>query len=358
MNMLTYSGIAVAKVDEDIYFSNYRCNGLYKYNMKNEKFEFVCFFSNVDSLQQGIHSKAIYENGTIYFLPFCSCVINCYEVQTGKEYSFVIDNNKKREAYCSNAYFENGKIHLFPCYSGDDYVEFDCEREKVIYNEEITKIIRENVKENAPLRMDRYRGKLYFCEVGGNKIYTYERGRLDVLSLQDNLYGFFVNDDECWITYKDSQDVVKYTNDYKRTVYKYENVESSECNSFPYSNMAFLEDDIFILNQYANHIMKINKEKKQIEIAFPGLVESSVKSDLLYGPFYSNYIVTEDEVIFFPVRANHIVIYNKKTKERVSIDTSTDECMIYSLTSEEKQNLLTKENGTIFSLNNFLKYMV
>ena len=133
MNMITYSGIAVAKVDEDIYFSNYRCNGLYKYNIKTEKFEFVCFFSNADSLQQGIHSKAIYEKGSIYFLPYCSHVINCYEVQTGKEYSFVIDNDKKREAYYSDAYFENGKIHLFPCRSGDDYIEFCCEKEKVIY---------------------------------------------------------------------------------------------------------------------------------------------------------------------------------------------------------------------------------
>ena len=332
---------------------------MYKYNIKDEKFEFVCFFSNVDSLQQGIHSKAIYEEGTIYFLPYCSHTINCYEIQTGKEYSFVVDDNdEKREAYYSSAHFENGKIHLFPSYSGDDYIEFDCEREKVIYNKEITKIIRENVKENAPLRMNRHKEKLYFCEVGGNKIYAYENGKIEVLSLQDNLYDFFVNDNECWITYKDSQDVVKYTNNHQRTVYKYENVKASECNSIPYSNMAFLEDDIFILNQYANHIMKINKERKQIEIAFPGLIESGRKSDLPYGPYYGNFIVTEGEVVFFPTRADHIVIYNKRTKEAVSLSADVDECRIYNLASDEKQKLLVKENGYLFSLNNFLEYMV
>lgn len=356
--MVNYSTNAAVKVGEDIYFSNYQCNGLYKYNMKNKKFEFVCFFSNVNIMQQGIHSEAIYNKGVIYFLPYCSNTINCYEIKNNREYSFVIENNKKREAYYSGAYFENEKIHIFPCYSGDTYVEFDYENKKVIYNEKITKIVEKNVEENSQLRMKKYKKKLYFCAVGNKDIYVYENEQTDVLHFDDDMYDFFVDDDGYWMTFSDRSNIVKYDKDFQKTIYGLKNSSSQNCNSIPYSNMIFFDNDIMVLNQYADHIMQINKGKKQIEIAFPDLAESCGKNDLLYGPYYKNCIVTEEELIFFPLRANRIIVYDRRTQETVDVDTFADNFMIPNLDVAEKKELLVSENRSNLSLDNFLTYMV
>ncbi len=99
-------------IGDFIYFSLLRCNGLYSYNMKTGKIDFISYFEKESYKQEELHLYSLMYENKIYFIPYMGRYITVFNPENNRlEYIECKANNK-----CSyyKAFIYNDELWLIP----------------------------------------------------------------------------------------------------------------------------------------------------------------------------------------------------------------------------------------------------
>ncbi|MCH5249285.1 MAG: hypothetical protein J1E98_05115 [Lachnospiraceae bacterium] len=112
---------AVWYEDDQIWVSAMGFNGLFRYDINDNKTEFIGSFPNEERFEKSLHGKAIRVQDEIYFLPDRSKYVHVYNLGTGVFSSY--DVKMEGRMRCGNGFYYEGKLY-FIC--GGSEIVFCC----------------------------------------------------------------------------------------------------------------------------------------------------------------------------------------------------------------------------------------
>ncbi len=270
---------AMVEYNNYIYASAMNKNGIYEYYKTTGNTKCVGYFSDADVYEWRLHSTAVEFNGLIYFLPDRSNKIHIFDPQTKVIESIIISDNPKVRHI--NGFIKNNKIFCIQTVP-----------DKCI------------------------------------KVYSLEDKKMTILNLPDNVFvgrirrDFAINGDYIYLVSSGTKTIV-VLNTIDNTirlldVEGFDEIPGGFGTIEKSGNIFYLSTKVGIIkwnfstknghmfDTYPNDfgIIKEN-DNKYIEIK-PPLEEL----DIYEQPFYSSY-ETNDNIIFFPQRANMCLRINK-----------------------------------------------
>jgi len=134
--------------EENIWFSNNLYNGLFKYNIDEDKTYFVTVFPNENWRRLGLHQKVINYKNKLFFIPGLSKYIHVYDVNSGEMESlfFPEKDGYNYRTNLSGVHLCNHILYVFPKFIERPVYMLNLETYEIQYmngfNEECNKYIR------------------------------------------------------------------------------------------------------------------------------------------------------------------------------------------------------------------------
>ena len=252
-----------------IYFSTLNYNGLYTYDLKNEKLNFIAHFPNERIDKRHIHGATVCVNQKVYFIPMNGCYIGVYDIKKNKVYNIAL-NKIPQEIYSKfyGAIVRENKIILIPC-RVHYIVEIDVITEEITYYEEWFKLLNLEKDCNEMLVKNAFyiiNEKLYLGFL--LKSFLIEISLIDysVKKIEIEGMGGFVDlsydedKNQIWLLRYKSNEILSYNISNKKTeTYNFIEKTAIENIEIPYISIVDIGDCIYILSYQGNNTIAFDK---------------------------------------------------------------------------------------------------
>lgn len=317
MGKVFLNTLAAVQIDNQIWFSAWNRNGLFKLDMISKDIEFVHKFQNLYADEKGAHSgNIIYDNGNLYIFPALSNKIVVYNIDTKNEISIEIPKCKSETFWTVEAIKIDKKI-VFCGEESSYFYELDLETraidvlpyEKWVFEKMNQKLLRKMwCKDRFIIAFDDCN---YFIDIKNEnaELKNYPSnvnvGKRTYLMNDGN--GYWLCNRDTWTVYFWEENQVK-ADEYNRAPNK------DIVNQLgTYEKFFVINSDIYLLGRGNNRIYKVNKEKKIVEVCYD-------YSDLVriihtglgeHASFLVTFCMGEN-VVFLPRGADKVLLYNAK----------------------------------------------
>lgn len=375
--MKTHIASWASGIDQDglLWLSHFGLNSLFCYDVNQNSMSFIDVFEKMKPNQIEMHYSLRITDEYIYFLPLRDKYLRRLNRQTRNLETVSlphVDEDDRGFVEITN------KSIIYITRAGK---AFTADEENGIFSRDIwiEKIINDFVKEleAIPCEGSFYKDKEYYIDYQNGRIVLLYREKLcainlekhdaKFINLEDNkAFRVFWHDDEVWITHYYDFNIGNYnTKTGMYSCYSGENVEWKEIPEIdkmrPYSNLCFIDDDVFIPNYRAKNIYRINKRNNLIELAFVPKIGYPTKwsRDGLY-PDYVNGLVFGRKVIFVPCGMSTMIEYNYDENEWSELlfeMDSMDKNQIKKIMDLSKIGEVIYEDSEVFSLESLIYYL-
>lgn len=320
MGSLKIASIANAIDNEGIiWFSALDFNGLFKYDIKNEKMKWIELFDGELESSRGLHSGVYICEDEVIFTPTYDRKLRIYDKTCEKILTLDIATNEQIEFFYESVLLDN-EIYFM---SNDLKMwVFDIKKKTIIEDIEISNLIKNGIKDSekklAYVRVSEKR--MFLVEVDKKvwhelnlverKLYT---NRLEV---NENIFSISFINNSYWIFFEDTMDVVIWEKCGTSSVYKTEDNEwLKERKWVPYAGAYQTGKNVFILNYYSKYIMTLDSENEILKRAFAYPNGYKIEQHDGVGQCYSKAFAYNDKVLFIPVRGNMLLSYDTDKDE-------------------------------------------
>ncbi len=311
-------------VKNRVYFCNITFNGVFYLDTQDFSIHFVHKFSfHPDyAVELSLNASLAYNND-IYFFPNNTNVILKYSIlKQREEFIPIQDCNDK---FCiSSAIRRQDMVYMFPKNLERGIYVFDLKNQRVEKDKKLSSLFCSEFRCS--------KGHIFYDNKDCVMIGRYGGSQLLKINLVTKqivfekvmegmqIYCMCFDGKHCWILTMDSTDIYEWDME-NDTLQRYINKDISwrkkDCiGKQPYSNLVFLEDEILVLNCYAENIWRIDRDKKSIgnPIKYPKKFRM-VNNQFCYWPVYAQYTMLGDKVLLYPYAGNVLLVYDIKTKE-------------------------------------------
>lgn len=327
MGKIFLNTLAAVQIDNQIWFSAWNINGLFKLDIISKDIEFVHRFQNLAANAKCAHrGNVIYDKGEMFFFPFFSKKIVIYNIFTKVELEIDIPDCKSEIFAAVGAIQVNRKIVFW----GDEslyFYELDMETRaiKVLpYEEWVLEKLnqkcsrKEWCKDRFIITFDDWN---YFIEI--------RNGSAELKKYPSNVKcgkrPYFLKDrNGYWLCMRDTWTVF-YWEENQIIADEYEIDEDTVNCLGTYEDFFVISPDIYLLARANNRIYKVNKEKKMMEVCYD---YSNLINIIHMGlgevtPFLITFCIDEN-VVFFPRGADKLLFYNLENKNAKVFPFSID----------------------------------
>lgn len=304
-----------------LYFSAQERNGLFRFEKKNEKTEFLAWFEQELKEQQNMHRKVIFANNKLFFLPHYGHCIHSVDLDTLEQRSIVIAEKRDGVVHYSNAFLIDDCIWIIP--------SFLCENPVVkinIFNERIEKdyVLQNYVTSKNLIGGDRLVdiygsdlwGEQLILSLLGTNVLIFLNTRNNNLSVKTiplDIYSrsILVDSDCVWLTLVDSYDVIEYN----LCTDKVEVFAGKEFDGiyYPFVGIVKVKEQLLALAGYGDECFIINEKEKallKIEGMYP---EDLVRITKDYALF-TGIISGGSETLLLPRGTNRMLSIDESGK--------------------------------------------
>lgn len=319
---LQYAG--TYQFNNEIWFSNMGFNGLYSINLDNYSLKFRGHIPFLDLNVKSAYIFNLFYDDLIYFFPNCCNQIMKYDMRNQVINKILININ---DIFATVGFFlygdkvwifsRNSQIGIYVLNLANDDIKKDSYlSNKILEIGDIAQIIHQNDKEVFILSVTH---KIYFINLKTKEITLMKDFE------EKNIHTIRYDGSNYWILLKDSTDVYEWDPIHNTfDVYKLETAEWITTEGIPYGNIVFAYNQIIILSNRLQYIMKVNKERNVISKAFDYPQGFRFLNNNFDGwSAFSCFDVIGNKLLIHPFLGNMLLIYdlNKNTLEGKEIYT-------------------------------------
>lgn len=358
----------VCKVGDDVWFVTYPLQMLCKYNLKDNKIEYVATIPEVPNDGKWRYANIInYENKLIIAPSDQVNALCVYDMNTKcfcKEYF--------REEYVAGVFgraiaYKN-YIFLTPRnYSA--IVRYDVLTGEFAYCEESIAEVNVMIESNDEITpfvwgVDSYKEELYLASQVSNVVITFNMETTEYTISQigkagDSYRGLVADETYCWMILCDSPNIVRW-NRKNGEVKEYSIYPDGFApGAIPFKNIIDMGSALYMVPLHANHICKLDKESEEITFADFDLPYDETTFKTKYyektGAYYQfAKKISDNEIIVNSLYDSSFVILDVKnmTNHKIPIRLSNRVAVEAKKMSESMQKL--KENSNM-PLNKYLE---
>ncbi len=349
-------------IDNELIFSDFRVPALFSLNLGTNKVTLLSIFENENHVEY-LHINMERFRDTIVIFPLSDNGIILYNINSTDIEKFYIPKE-----YESKEYRKGILIGNYACFFNrfGRLICFDLVKKEFLKSLEETSLVSGGLICNS---INQYKEGISYVisDAGTTREFVLKQnvfgGLKDIKQLDykiggmiDSVYFF---DELLWITFLDRTDIVSW--DGKNTYITYTNNELSyidKKNRLPYSQMASLNDELYVSGYYSNCCYKIDKKTRRIIKLFDDTEGVSVTNIIEYGPCYNNiHKLNSQTIVFFPCRSNKVVFYNPAQGKADLKDVGYAEKEYITILEQirEQKTFSTVKESEIYDLSNFIK---
>ena len=320
-----YLGSWASVADKDnIWFSNFNLNGLFRYDIKKKRIFFECFFEHspidVDLLHYGA-----YECGdNIIFVPYNKTkFISIYD----KEKHFLTSIGMPEASYGPSVKIEN---NIYILTEKQNLLIFDTVN-RIIYTDNYLSSLIKNVwNDNSNIRINTSDSSIIFVNSLNNNVVELNMANREKREMWiDNKYADLMNiyylEGKYWITRLNTPNLLSFEKDGRITEYNYKenDIEWLSDIKLAYSQIVSMGDFLLLPGYYYNGVMILDhKRNNMYKIHLPD--DYKVRNERGYGATYRNVHRINDKVYIIPQRANKLVVIDFFDNDLEYIDFSIE----------------------------------
>lgn len=293
--------------DNRIFFSCSDYNALFELNMESQKAYYVQSFENEKLLQDNLHRKGVFYDGSIYFIPYWGTGISEFAVDTEEMHFYPLSDDGSMVCY-SNAFLVDDTIILIPTDDRFPLALFNC-RDKsckriaafgdaiggtfaidihgsVIWDSKVLCVLW---KTNKVVTFDYVTEEVQIREVNGANQVQFR----DIFNIDDNLWATQVERNEL-LTLQDAFTV--------QNVYK---------NVPEILKLIYSQGHIFAVTTTGNELFEIREEGfTTINAVFPDLFFDTLRN----GNRFCGEFTYNNELILCPKNSEQMLFYDVSKK--------------------------------------------
>lgn len=346
---------------DKLYFANVEFNGLFELSLDTYEITHLHTFLNT-GLNRACAQMMDCQNRWIFFPnsegqnKLC-----CYDCITGEETEIDFPVILKPSMQACFGFVWNNKGWFIPADISVGVYVMDLETLHIEKDEALSEVVKGyNIRrvrqdENNFSFTDKDKDEIVIVNMDTN-VKTFFK-----LPIQD-AYLHTINEKTAWITQSKTTDVYELdleTNEY--TKYVLEDTELWDQSGVPYLNLIYIEelDCIFLTGEAVKSILKSNRATHTIETAFDfpegfRYIDNRLSSYSYFGEIER----VEDELWFYPVNGNMILVYSitENVVKGIKCSVPIQEIpQFYKQFECEMQGEACHEHGGYYSLQNMLK---
>ena len=318
------------RIENEIYFANMEFNGLFVMSLDTEKIVQIHTFSGaklneffcVGQYMAGYQDKLVFFLNNDY-----SHKLYCYDLKTKEEkaYDFLKTDGTLMTYYY--IFVRHNKGWVFPSDMSQGCYIIDLNTMQIAQDEDMSalmvgykwgmRVIKQS--ENSFSFVDEARNELIVVNVE-------TKTKAVIPLLMQNCNMAVVSGQTVWMTLSDSAEVYEWNRE-ENIVTKYVLKDTNwwEGVNVPYANLVYVEeyDCLFLLGQAIGYVLKTDRKTLTIDIAFDfpdGF--RFVNNKLQKYAFFGEVERVKDELWFYPVKGNAVLIYNVKDRSVRGIKSS------------------------------------
>lgn len=312
-----------ARIEDRLFFANMTFNGIFYLDLKELSVHFVQRFPGEALNAMALSMVTMVDNNNIYFFPHNSNSILRYNIKTQIEEAIKMPDFDGEKFEMTGAVSWNNKIYMFPILLKRGIYVLDTQRQELIKDKKLSELFADTDFRCVNVFSVNDKHVLLSLD-GSNQLIEIDLDTKEIVSLETlpadiQIYTVCYDGAHYWILQKQSSDIYEWDREHgilQRYVNENLTKKGRDHISFPlYSNLVFLEKEILVLNCLAEHVLRINKEKKVIEdpIDFPKgfrLVNRRFEG----WPICDQYTIFENKVLLHPNGGNMLLIYDPGSK--------------------------------------------
>uniref|UniRef100_UPI0040571610 hypothetical protein n=1 Tax=Agathobacter sp. TaxID=2021311 RepID=UPI0040571610 len=307
------------KIGKNLYFSAKEFNGLFKYNIDEEKVELISRFYDEHLWKKNLHHQIIRFDHKLYFIPYNGNGISVYNLIMNK--IDFISLSVKEENSISRAFLCKNKILLIPMHSLDLLGYYN------IITGEMESL--QGLRSKIELILgDDFREAIYFdmygvCKVDDKLFLIPYRQNIvcciDLVSLEidimkigeEKLDNIIFHGGELWITSAEKSRV--YRVEFITKKFKIYDIPTSCEEIRPFFRVESMDNKLILLPCYDTNIYIYDKENDAWQMCDNVSRERPEHKDIL-STLLCNGVMIERKNYFFPVADDGIWILNEKNQ--------------------------------------------
>lgn len=347
--------------DDRIWFSNFSFNGLFCLELETGEIELVHKFESVADHEIGSHGFAYKEGDEIILIPLSFGDVIVYNVKTKKEH---VVRLPARKGFCVQTYKIGTKIWMIPSISTDNVLVYDIVTKTVMLDKKMQQTLYDYSEgEEWKIFGERSQNRFILCSPGKKKICEVDLDTTEAeflnIPIEDDIFEVVCDGADYWVLLMKSQDVYKWIRAEEKCE-RYRVTEEKwvqETCQVPYSQIVFADNNILLMNYYAQHIMRIDKEKKIVEKAFDYPADFRIMKELEWGAVFTGAVHDDERLCMVPCRGSHVLLYDLQKRLINGIELVIDKNKISYLENVIEKNMRERcvvESEEMYGLRRFL----
>lgn len=245
----------------NIWYSAIERNGLYKYDLKKKRNEFVCFFDEEKILKKEIHRSCLAVANQLFFLPFNGKHIHIYNLD-----SFTMEAIEFCECVIDSFSVMN-EIWMICGGNGERLFVYNTDNRKIREVSEYGDAIKK-LGEHGGRRFNYYEGKIWFGCLASNQVANWDvrENKLNVYKTSiEDIFAVFPTENICWVVDRNTSNIYGWDYKEKVIVYKTDNLritaekEALSVSTRFYNNICSCDNKIVFMPAYTDSLVIFNK---------------------------------------------------------------------------------------------------
>ncbi len=349
-------------IENDVFFSDTTINALMKLNIENGECKFLDCFPEEGLDTKLLHRDCFRFEDELVFCPDQGNHIHVFNLKDNSLSCYPIFKSKQSRYNFSRSLKDGDYLWIFPGNLVQPIILFDVKRKEYSSFDSIESIVGEDMifsmsRTGAAVEnIAKRENNVYIALKGTNQIIRFEleTRKMDMIeSRVSHIYSLYSDRDELWGGA--DNELIKF-NDFKKkeTRIRIEGTIASDCPFVMFSD----EKDSFMVSAYGGYIHFYEPEEDAFKIIETASLAPALRCSR--GYLYENYMVRNNEVIFFPPYGKKIQFFNVNNKEIRTKDVKIDRDDEYI---RLRQACLLTSDGTVqdesvFGLNELLEAVI
>lgn len=305
-------------VGDNLFFSEYRFNGLFCMNLATKQISFVCFFEGEEVLAYGLHKCCILHNKKLFFLPERAKGIHIYDMENKQQHLIQLDEDTRASlGFYSDVIMQDDILWIFPLNSKQPLMKLDVQTLQLEQDWDFTQGCTNYWAESADVffvRLCARDNSVFLCGYDSNKIIewnmetkTFTEHKLSM----DYLFSISLCKNKFWLTNLRDGDILCWTPE-DGEIYYHTEIKCESGRAF--NNVIEVNDAIFIIPAFAEDILVWNVGKEEFQNCLK--YDSAIEFGMYGMPIrFFGYDIVADSVFLFPFGGNGLLEINTKKTE-------------------------------------------
>lgn len=328
-------GAWASVIDEEdiLWLSCFHFNGLFKYDLKKQKMEYVTYFNKEPIYSEALHQEMCQNGDKIIIFPLRDRYIWTYnkkekildyidipQLKEGMEF-------KRVTVWKDIAYLTTGEGTVYQYNFRDNKVEIESE---------ITQMLNLFLKnESNDFLISNYMQYMIISSNNGNHILkvnldTKEKEDIVMDINSDVLNAVLFDGRRYWMALRNSMDLILWSpQSREKTILRNKgNTWCANREQIPYADIYCFGAQIWVTNYYSNCIMRANEDDKLLEVAFSYPDGFHRLEQCGYGAVYKTAQQIKNWIYFIPQRGNMLLMYDTNQKSIMGMELRIDKAEI------------------------------